>query len=209
MKTPLLVASLWFFIAITPAPVYACGWWGDGEMGRHTGADITSPGGKRANTRLDLKAAKLPGRDGYGIAVTQPGLAVPYLQATYGRPLNRIADLKAIGFAAVIDVGTPEQTARLHRAETEVAGMRYLNIPVKGDMPNIQQIRLFNRMITKSGGAPLLVYAPSAPLLAFIWAAHRISLGAPFAFAIQQGKSLGLTAGQETELRKRVSATRN
>ncbi len=204
---PPLLALLGFLAPLTP--VHACGWWGDGEMSRHASAGPAAPDGKTVNTKLDIASARLPQRQGYAIAVTGPGLAIPYLQATYGRKLNRIPDLKAFGFAAIIDLGTPAKTARLHRAESEAAGMRYMSIPVAGDTPEPRQTGLFNQMIAKSGSAPLLVYAPSAPLLAFFWAAHRISLGAPLAFAIQQGKSLGLTPGQGTVLRKRVAAEKN
>ena len=203
-----LCPALWlcFFAAAGIVPAHACGWWGDGEMGRHSASSSTAAGDSRTDTRLDMKNAKLPGREGYGLAVTGPGLAVPYLQATNGRAPIRISELKTFGFAAVIDLGTPKETARLHEAETRAAGMRYMSIPVDANIPGRRQTRLFNQMIARTDGAPLLVYAPSAPLLAYFWAAHRLSLGAPLAFAIRQGRSLGLTPEQETALRKRALA---
>lgn len=197
-------AALIFLFAMPPALVHACGWWGDGEMDRHTTTTLTAPDGKPVPEILDSQTAKLPGRMGYGIAVPEPGRAIPYLQATYGRPLNRIGELKAFGFKAVIDIGTPAKTARLHRAETKAVGMLYFNIPVSGDTPSAEQTRLFSQIVAQSGNAPLLVYAPTAPLLGMMWAFHRLSRGAPPDFAISVGRSLGMTEEQEAVLRKRA-----
>jgi len=126
---------------------YACGWWGDGEMNRDNGPAFTplTDASGRALTSHEL--SKLPGRMGYGIVVPEPGRAVPYLEATYGRRINRIGEFKSLGYETVIDLGTPAETARLHRAETEAADMQYFNIPIKGDMPNREQMDRFGRLI--------------------------------------------------------------
>ena len=186
--------------------VYACGWWGDAEMSRFHREERTGPDGEPLPQVLDQESAKLPGRKGYGIAVPEPGNAVPYLQATYGRPLNRIGELKTFGFASVIDLGTPVETARLHRAETETVGMRYFSIPVEGDTPSAEQARFFSRIVYESTRGPLLVYAPTASLLGTMWASHRINHGAPLDFAIKEGKLLGMTGEQEAVLRKRAGS---
>ena len=199
-------AALYTSLALLAGPVFACGWWGDAEMIRFHRDDITALDGKPLPQRLDLQSAKLPGRMGYGIAVPEPGQAMPYLQATYGRPLNRISELKAFGFATVIDLGTPAKTARLHRAETETVGMRYFSIPVEGDTPSAEQAKLFSQIVYDSIGDPLLVYAPNAPLLGSMWASHRINHGAPLDFAMKEGKLLGMTAKQEAVLRKRAGS---
>lgn len=200
------VAALTSSLVLLAGPVYACGWWGDAEMSRFHRDDVTAPRGEPLPEVVDQQSAKLPGRTGYGIAVPEPGKAVPYLQATYGRPLNRISELRAFGFAAVIDLGTPEETARLHRAETEAVGMRYFSIPVKGDTPSIEQANLFSQIVYDYSRSPLLVYAPTAPLLGAMWASHRINHGASLDFAINEGRLLGLTPQQESVLRKRAGS---
>lgn len=204
----LTAAVMSFSLSLVPAagPVHACGWWGDAEMRRFHRDDLTAPGGEPLPHRVDLQSAKLPGRMGYGIAVPEPGQAVPYLQATYGRPLNRVGELKAFGFSTVIDLGTPAETAHLHRVETESVGMRYFSIPVQGDTPSSEQTKLFSRIVHDSIGDPLLVYAPNAPLLGSMWASHRINHGAPLDFAMKEGKLLGMTAEQEAVLRKRAGS---
>ncbi|MCU7846121.1 MAG: hypothetical protein KZQ93_19980 [Candidatus Thiodiazotropha sp. (ex Monitilora ramsayi)] len=154
------------------------------------------------------ESAKLPGRLGYGIAVPDPGRAIPYLQTTLGRPVNTIGELHTFDYAAVIDLGTPADTAHLHRKETEALGMRYYNIPVAGTLPERNQILLFTQSVVDASSSLLLVYAPSAELLGSMWAAHLINLGAPFDFAINEGKKLGMGANAESGLRRRFAGKR-
>ena len=184
--------------------VNACGWGGDGEMKRHSNIRLTAPNGKSIPQSLNIKTSMLPGRMGFGIAVPDPGQAIPYLQATGGLQINRIAELKSFGFETVIDLGTAEKTAYLHRQETEVLGMRYISIPVDGVLPNQQQVNDFTQQVIDSSNNMLLVYSPSSELLGTMWAAYRINLGAPVDFAINQGKTLGMKADQEAILRGRV-----
>jgi protein tyrosine phosphatase (PTP) superfamily phosphohydrolase (DUF442 family) len=197
------VTTLLFFLAMLPESVHACGWWGDGEMTRHDDIVLTTPGGKSLPQTLTYMTSKLPGRMGFGIAIPNPGQAIPYLQATRGHQINRIAELKAFGFETVIDLGTPEKTAKLHRAETEALGMRYINIPVNGAVPSQEQVNDFTQKVVDASSDMLLVYAPTSALLGTMWAAYRINLGAPIEFAIRQGNKLGMEAEQETALRNR------
>jgi len=140
---------------------------------------------------------------GYGIAIPDPGRAIPYLEATNGHQFNRIAELKDFGFETVIDLGTPEKTAHLHRSETEALGMRYFSIPVDGVVPTQKQINDFTQKVIDASDDILLVYSPSSALLGTMWAAYRINLGAPVEFAISQGKRLGMEDEQEDILRAR------
>ena len=196
-----------FLLALNPACAEACGWWGDGETSRTDITLLPTHDGKPLPEALTVDNTKLPGRMGYGIAVTEQGRAIPYLQATYGRPLARIRELKAFGFQTVIDLGTPEKTARLHRAETEAVGMRYHNIPIAGHNPNADQTKLFSSIVLNATVGSLLVYAPSSSLLGMMWASHRLNVGSPMDFAIAEGMALGLTQEQAATLRTRATGT--
>ncbi len=198
------ITVLSFLFVTLPAPVHACGWWGDGEMNREVSAVVTDADGRPIPETLSVETTRLPGRMGYGIAVLNPGRAVPYLQQTHGRPINRIGELETFGFNTVIDLGTPHGTAQLHRAETETVGMHYINIPVIGVMPDHDQIKRFSLTVFRSSGDPLLVYAPTSTLLGTMWASHRINLGAPLEFAIREGKSLSMGSDQEAQIRDRL-----
>ncbi len=174
-------------------------------MKRHSKILHTDSDGKTISQSLNVKTSKLPGQMGYGIAIPDPGQAIPYLQATGGRPFNRIAELKSFGFETVIDLGTAEKTAKLHRQETEALGMRYISIPVDGIQPNQQQVNEFTQRVIDASNNMLLVYSPSSELLGTMWAAYRINLGAPIDFAINQGKALGMSDDQEVILRSSIN----
>lgn len=201
--------SFWGFFAVAfvswmlfPFPsAIACGWWGDGEAS--SGADdavVIGADGKPIGQSEKFKGMKLPGEMGYGIAISAPDKAVPYLRATFGQPVNRIDELKDFGFHAVIDLATPEKTAKLHRAETEALGMGYFNLPIDGDIPEQRQVDLYSEIILKAGNRPLLVYAPKASLLGLMWTSYRLDQGVPAEFAIQEGRAFGLTGEQEKKL---------
>ncbi len=200
---PFSVTALFLF-AILSTSVEGCGWWGDGEVNRQDDLAPIGPDGRVVSQTLTNETSKLPGRMGYGIAMPDPGRAIPYLQATLGLPINRIGDLKIFGFEAVIDLGTPEKAARLHRSETEALGMHYINIPIEGSVPGQKQVDLFSQSVVDASSDMLLVYAPSSALLGTMWAAYRINLGAPLEFAIRQGKELGMETEQEAILRRRA-----
>ncbi len=186
----------------------ACGWWGDSEMTSRRETALTGPDGTPVEQVLSLANMKLPGRMGYGIAVPDPGRAVPYLLATFGQPLDRIRDLSIFGFRAVIDIGTKPAEAKRHEAETRDAGMRYFNILFTGGAPSAGQVTQFSEIVLDPGNAPLLVYAAKAELIGAMWAAYRLNLGAPLEFSIHEGKRLGMTQDQEAALRSGIASSK-
>ena len=194
-----LVVTLMLFMADA---AFACGWWGDNEMTSARNAAAAALRGHTIEENLNLKTMKLPGKMGYGIAVPKPGRAMPYLLATFGQPLTNIKDLKIFGFRSVIDLATPASTARLHRAESEAAGMHYFNILLEGEIPNEKQIGDFNEIVINESNGPLLVYASKAELISVMWAFYRLRMGSSIEFVIQEGRTLGLTSVQEALLRK-------
>ncbi len=203
LKSLLLVAAVG---AVPASATLACGWWGDPEMRQHGQPEIIfaplPKGGAAA-------AAKLPGRMGYGLAIPDPGQAQPYLEATFGRPVNRIDELHGYGFRTVIDLGTPPETAQLHRRESEKAGFVYHNIPLKEGRPEQSDIVRFSELVVGAGRHPTLVFAPNFALLGIMWTGYRIhGLGAPAGYAISEGRSLGMSEAQADELLKTLGAAR-
>lgn len=202
----LAVVSAGFgLVATATNPTLACGWWGDGETSREDRTQFPTHDGTPPPERVSLETARLPNEMGFGIAVPEPGRAMPYQLATFGRHPGRIGEFRTFGFRAVIDLGTPPETAAKHRAETEAAGMSYFNIPVVGDTPSVPQAQRFSRIVLEVGEEPLLVYAPSSGLLAMMWASHRLNFGSTVSFAVAEGRSLGLTDAQEQTLRRRAN----
>ena len=197
----LIAITAFILLPLSPHQVIACGWWGDGEMNRDSEPALPTVTDASGQELQGVAASKLPGRLGYGIAVLEPGRAVPYLQATYGWRINRIGDLRSVGYETVIDLGTPANAARLHRKESETVGMRYFNIPITEEFPSRDQVDRFGRLIMGFGRDPVLVYAPAASLLGIMWASYRIDyLGTPISFALDEGRSLGMTEAQGASL---------
>ncbi len=180
-----VLAAAAILVLAASFPAVACGWWGDGEGGDDDEAVVIGADGNPVeedegptNPTLGL-VSKVPGEIGFATAVKDPKTAVPYLRAVAGRQVNKIGELRALGFITVIDLGTPPKTARLHEAETEALGMRYVSIPVREGVPTPQQISGFIRAVNDTENLPLLVFAPSADLIGVLWESHLRALGAP------------------------------
>lgn len=181
----------------------ACGWGGDGELKYDTLLQEMTSGGRPIPQTLDLESIRLPGSFGYGMVVVEPGQGIPYLQSTYGRPINQIEDLRAFGIRTVIDLGSGDTFSEVKPTDGSPRGLRNFNIPVEPMAPSVTQIENFHDLLLDAGNRPLLVVAPSAEILAVTWAAYRLHLGAPLAYAIYEGKSIGLQSEQESALRDR------
>lgn len=161
------LAALIFSLAAAPLTVQACGWWGDGEMNQEDEA-VEVDEGDESGPLMQL-VSRVPGGQGFGLAVSELNRASPYLDAVGGRKIKRISQLRDAGLIAVVDVGTPPVVARLHRAETEAMGMRYFSIPVAGSGPTPDQMALFQRITKDADNLPLVVYSARAGLLSEMW----------------------------------------
>ncbi len=190
--------------ALTPNYLIACGWWGDGEINRSNRMTSLIARNKNLLTQSSvIQNTKVLGRMGYGLAIIEPGYAIPYLQAVKGNQVNQISELKMLGFKTVIDLNNNNKAVHLHRIETEALGMRYINIPIKGKLPSPIQLNNFTQQIViNASNAMLLIYAPNSALLGTMWAAYLINLGASIDFSVKQGKQFGMEAEQELILRK-------
>ena len=192
-KTVLVIALL------LPFGAGACGWWGDGEMNRDQLLPGIASGGRQIPLFLDRESITLPDNR-YGIAITEPGQAQPYLQATYGRPPGSLEDFGAYGFRAIIDLGSP-----VDQDPQEFPGglphpMRLYHVPVTSMVPERNQIEEFRDLVLDAANLPALVIAPSAEALAGTWAAYRLEFGTPPSYAIAEAVAMGLQPEQEAVL---------
>ncbi len=194
-------ASLSFMLMTLapPSPVSACGWWGDGEATTNDDAlEIDAQGNPIISKRqqglgpLLPSPMKVPRAMGYGIAIKSPDQAVPYLDATGGLAANSIGQLAGLGYAAVIDLGTPPSVAALHRAETENLSMRYFNIPGADKAQAGKDVARFAAIVTDRANLPLLVFGRSKQTLGRMWVRFRLAQGADEAHANREGRLLGL-----------------
>jgi hypothetical protein len=178
----------------------ACGWAGDGELKYDTLLPGIASGGRQIPQALDRESTRLPEGFGFGMVVVEPGHAVPYLQSTYGRLIASIEDLHAFGVRTIVDLGPHGEISAAKPADGNPRSLGYFNIPIESSAPGVAQIEYFRDLLLDPGNRPLLVTAPSAEILAITWAAYRLQLGAPLAYAIYEGKSIGLRSELESAL---------
>ncbi len=185
-------------LAALPAPAHGCAGSVDSEK-MNQGEPAVVVGADGLPLVLDaadplLAELKVPGGRGFGFAIEEAGRAVPYRRATGGQPIGDIGRLRDLGFRAVVDLGTPPEVARRHKAETTAAGMGYFTIPFSAGLPDAEQARRFSRLIGDAGHRPLLVFAMSPDLLGAAWTVHRLYTGAARDAAFAEGRALGLTS---------------
>ena len=189
-----------FLLTLTlPSPASACGWWGDGEAADSDDAVEVDAKGNPIILRnpLMLSPMKVPRAAGFGIAVSSKTRAVPYLETTGGLAVNKIGQLAGLGYAAVIDLGTPTRVATLHGRETTGLGMRYFNIPGGKGSWTHKNISQFAAIVNDSANLPLLVFGQSKATLGRIWTGFRLLQGAKDVTAHEEGRNLGLPKGEQ------------
>ena len=200
-------------------PAFACGWWGDGEGDEVDSIVIGADGKPVIEQKLNFQMQKtdmeqafsalvpvgleVPApRSGYGIAVINNEMAMPYLSIISDKSIHTIQQLRQYGFAAVIDFSHSQHAATLHREETGPLGMIYFNIPIKGDAAAEQDVLKFRKIISTKENQPIVAFSSSAKLLGNIWAKHRLFEGSSHEDAIRQGKRLGLSEADAQNLKK-------
>ena len=156
-------------------------------------------GGRQIPIFLDRDSITLPGNR-FGIAITEPGQAQPYLQATYGRPLNSIEDFGAYGFRTIIDLGPLEDQNSQEFPGGLPHPMRHYHVPVASIVPGRNQGAEFRDLVLDAANLPALVIAPTAEVLASTWAAYRLEFGTPPSYAIAEAVAMGLQPEQEAVL---------
>jgi uncharacterized protein (TIGR01244 family) len=115
-----------------------------------------------------------------------------------------VKHLKEHGFKAVLDLRSAEEGTADERAAVESAGMAYHNIPVATRAPTWQQVAEFARIVNDADNLPIIVHCASANRVGAIWALYRASQGVNPEFAIQEGRTAGLTS-RENAVRARLA----
>lgn len=112
--------------------------------------------------------------------------------------------LKSLGFAAVLDLRGPNEGTDVERKAAEVVGLRYLNIPVTNELPSAEDIAEFGRIVEDAKHYPLMVHCSSASRVGTMWTLYRVQKGFPFSTAVEEGRTIGMQASRESEVRKRL-----
>ena len=125
-----------------------------------------------------------------------PGIATSGLIKTGGIEL-----LKTEGFQSILDLRTEAEGTVDEAAEVRAAGLAYHNIPLGKDTPTAMDIEQFAGIVEASDRGPLLIHCASANRVGTIWAMYRVSRGMPLQEALLEGRTIGMKASREAEIK--------
>jgi uncharacterized protein (TIGR01244 family) len=115
-----------------------------------------------------------------------------------------VADLKPLGFVTVLDLRGPKEGTDSEKAAVESVGLRYFNIPVTDQPPTDAQVEAFTRIVEDPANRPILVHCSTANRVGAMWVLYQVRKGAPVAFAVEEGRTIGLQPERERAVRARL-----
>lgn len=194
-----------FWLPLLQQASFACGFWGDGDVGMITNEFDVAPNG-RLLSQIDPVVARgiadtrVPGNRGFSFALRNPTEAIPYKNAVGDADYVPITRFRDLGFVSVIDLDPHTAETEEHRRQTQATGINYYSVPIDGFPPHHQRVRRFAEIISDPGNLPVIVYAENSVDLAALWTAYRFSSGMERASAINEGRLLGLQYSEEQEM---------
>lgn len=147
------------------------------------------------------EAAEVPFGDKMGAEVANYNRLRPHLATGGSIDLAEIPSLKEKGFRTIIDLRTPEEGTEEERKAVEAAGMTYVNLPIAKGAPSDAQIARLGELIEDSNAAPLLLHCASGNRVGTAWAIYRVRKGIPLEIAIEEGRTTGMGASREAQVR--------
>jgi len=115
-----------------------------------------------------------------------------------------VAEAKALGFTAILDLRSPEEGTAEEAAAAGSAGIGYYNIPVATKSPTDDQVAAFASIVEDARNLPILVHCESANRVGAMWALYRAGKGVPAEIAVEEGRTLGLKPSREVAVRERL-----
>ena len=151
--------------------------------------------------------AQAPFGDKVSAALVNYNRATPYIGTAGRYDPSAVAEIKALGFATVIDLRAQSEKGMSGVADTvQAAGLKYINIPVTTKAPTDDQVKEFARLVENPANYPILVNCQSANRVGAMWALYRASAGVPVDVALEEGRTTGLKPSREKVVRERLGA---
>jgi uncharacterized protein (TIGR01244 family) len=146
---------------------------------------------------------EVPFGDKVGPAVTNYNRLRPRIATAGLLKDGAVGELKALGFATILDLRGPEEGTDAERKAVEAAGLHYANIPVTDILPSDAQVTEFSRVVEDAKVLPLMVHCGSGNRVGTMWTLYRLQKGIPFAIAVEEGRTTGMQPSREDAIRKR------
>lgn len=153
---------------------------------------------------LAVAQGEAPFGDKVGGAFTNYNRAWPFVGSAGLLKDGAVAEAKALGFAAIVDLRTAEEGTADERAAAEAAGLTYINIPVAERAPTPEQVDRFAELMADPDLKPMLVHCASANRVGAMWALFRARQGVDPMVAVEEGRVLGLSPSREPAVRERL-----
>lgn len=115
-----------------------------------------------------------------------------------------VAELKSLGFAAVLDLRGPLEGTASEKTQVESAGLRYFNIPVTEQAPTDAQVEAFTRIVEDPANHPILIHCHTANRVGAMWVLYQVRNGVPVTIAVEEGRAVGLQPPREKFIRARL-----
>lgn len=144
---------------------------------------------------------EVPFGDKMGAEVSNYNRLRPNIATGGSIDLDRVGAIADHGFRTVVDLRTPEEGTAEEKAAVEAAGMQYVNLPVDKGVPSAEVIAGLNRVLADPSAAPVLIHCGSGNRVGTAWAIYRAKQGVPLEIAIEEGRTTGMRASREQQVR--------
>lgn len=146
-----------------------------------------------------------PFGDKVSAAILNYNRASPHVGTSGAYDPAAVAEVKRLGFTAVLDLRGSDETGVAAVAEAaRASGLAYFHIPVTTTAPTDAQVQAFARIAADPANHPLLVNCVSANRVGAMWALYRASAGVDPEVAIEEGRTVGLKPSREGAVRQRL-----
>ena len=152
------------------------------------------------------EAAQVPFGDKVGAEILNYNRLRPQIATGGSIDLAKVDTIAALGFKTIVDLRTPEEGVAEEKAAVEAAGMRYLNLAVDKGVPSAEVINGLKVVLADSAAAPVLVHCGSGNRVGAAWAIYRAKSGVPLEIAIEEGKTAGMRASREQQVRELMAS---
>lgn len=148
--------------------------------------------------------AEVPFGDKAGHAFTNYDRLRPTIATAGLLKDGAIAELKSLGFAAVLDLRGPLEGTASEKAQVESTGLHYFNIPVTEQVPTEAQLEDFTRIVEDPANHPILIHCHTANRVGAMWTLYQVRKGVPSTIAMEEGRAIGLQPAREKFIRARL-----
>ncbi len=156
-------------------------------------------------TAAQAATPQAPFGDKVSAAILNYNRALPQVGTSGAYTADAVAEIKALGFAAAVELRADDEEGVAANAEAlKAAGIRYFHLPVTTKAPTETQVAEFARIVADPANQPLLLNCQSANRVGAMWALYRAGQGVPPEVAIEEGRTAGLTPSREGAVRERL-----